>query len=265
MRADPKVPSANHVRLFRTSRASLARSHTEEAIATLITIARNEGAPDAVRVRGCGGALQPRRTAARRFNPARDRYHPNRSPEFEEEIIEEMRRRGLFAVFAVETKPDSSGAETETVVALAQKEALARQEHDRMDWGGMLKVRKAARRPWASPSPVYGPSSASVARNYAEEVIRTVVKMTRRKSASPTARVKAAKKLLSRAWGPSPSHPSRSLGHARRVLCRPKKRSRRRSSDADWTTSTSGSTRKLSASVTRLRSTLETDESIASE
>ena len=52
-----------------------------------------------------------------------------------------------------------------------------------------------------------GTSSASLARKYAEEAVRTAVAIMRDEHASVSARVNAAKKLLYRGYGPPSNHP----------------------------------------------------------
>jgi hypothetical protein len=50
-------------------------------------------------------------------------------------------------------------------------------------------------------------SSASLARTYAEEAVRTVVAIMRDEHRSASARVNAARKLLYRGYGPPSNHP----------------------------------------------------------
>lgn len=99
----PKGPVPERVRLFCASQASLARRYAEEALSTLATIMRDERVPDGVRLKATKEILN-RSHGRPSTQPIEQPASPRKDPESEDEIIEELRRRGLLELFTL-TKP----------------------------------------------------------------------------------------------------------------------------------------------------------------
>ena len=73
--------------------------------------------------------------------------------------------------------------------------------------GGRRRGAGRSRRGGGHRSNLLGTSSASLARKYTEEAVRTVVAIMRDKHRSASARVNAARKLLYWGYGPPSNHP----------------------------------------------------------
>jgi hypothetical protein len=78
------------------------------------------------------------------------------------------------------------------------------------DHGGRRSGTGRPRRGGGHRNNLLGTSSASLARKYAEEAVRTVVAIMRDEHRSASARVNAARKLLYWGYGPPSNHPIKS-------------------------------------------------------
>ena len=95
----PRGSSDHRSQPFGTLRASLARKYAEEALNTLVTIMKDKRAPTTTRLDAAVEILDRghgRPTPSK--EPVEEQAPPSASPESPEEIVAELKRRGLFPV-----------------------------------------------------------------------------------------------------------------------------------------------------------------------